>query len=79
MCCCMQGSNHSKIVFQVDIVAEEDYPRFAQPSLLVATRHLRDILISKGYVVSYNEYSGSHEHINWQYSLGEGLIYLLME
>jgi len=59
-----------------DISWEEDHPRFGSPSLLLATRHLRDILKVKGYSVSYNEYSGGHEHLNWQYSLADGLIWL---
>ncbi len=52
-------------------------PRFAYPSLILATRHLRDVLQAKGYTVFYNEYNGAHEGLSWRGSLGDALIALI--
>lgn len=47
------------------------------PSMLVANRHVRDVLQAKGYQFRYVEFNGRHEFANWQETLGDGLIYLL--
>lgn len=49
----------------------------AGPSLLVANRHLRDVLQAKGYAVHYREFNGGHEVLNWRGTLAEGLLLLL--
>ena len=46
------------------------------PSLLHSNRHLRDILLAKGYDFTYREFSGSHDHIWWRDTLADGLIAL---
>ena len=49
----------------------------ARPNLLLANRHLRDILQAKGYPVHYREFNGGHDLV-WQLSiLAEGLRVLL--
>jgi enterochelin esterase family protein len=52
-------------------------PRFAYPSLILATRHLRDVLQAKGYQIFYNEYNGAHEALSWRGTLADGLIALI--
>jgi enterochelin esterase family protein len=47
------------------------------PSLLVANRHLRDVLRAKNYAIDYLEVSAGHNPSNWRYVLPEGLIALL--
>jgi enterochelin esterase family protein len=39
-------------------------------------RHMRDVLLAKGYDVSYHEYSGGHDYASWRGSLADGLIVL---
>ncbi len=48
-----------------------------KPSLLIANRHLRDVLQAKGYAVHYKEFNGGHEHCNWQGTLADGLLALI--
>ena len=47
------------------------------PSPLVANRHLRDVLIAKGYTVKYQEFSGHHSAVNWRGTLPDALMFLL--
>jgi enterochelin esterase-like enzyme len=46
------------------------------PSLLVANRHFRTILRSKGYEVEYVEFNGAHDYACWRGSLADALIAL---
>jgi enterochelin esterase family protein len=40
-------------------------------------RRFRDVCIAKSYPVSYNEFNGGHDRVNWRGSLGPALIALL--
>jgi enterochelin esterase family protein len=51
--------------------------RPGSPSLLVANRHLRDVLRAKGYTVHYKEFNGGHNYIIWQGTLADELVALL--
>lgn len=44
---------------------------------LIANRHMRDVLLAHGYDVSYREFQGAHEYINWRGTIADGLIALL--
>jgi enterochelin esterase family protein len=41
---------------------------------LAQNRHMRDVLLAKGYRVSYHEYSGDHSYASWRGSLADGLV-----
>jgi enterochelin esterase family protein len=45
--------------------------------ILVHSRHLRDVLLAKGYEVQYQQFAGGHDAISWRGTLSDGLIYLL--
>lgn len=51
-----------------------DYPFLAR-----VRRHLRDVLIAKGYDIQYYEYLGGHMYMGFamNHSFSQGLIYLL--
>jgi enterochelin esterase family protein len=46
------------------------------PSILAANRHLRDVLLEKGYEVHYSEVAGGHEPITWRGGIAQGLMQL---
>ncbi len=43
------------------------------PTMLTASRHLRDVLMAKGYPVTYVELSSGHEHVAWRATLGRAI------
>jgi enterochelin esterase-like enzyme len=45
--------------------------------ILEATRHLRDVLLAKGYEVHYQQFVGGHTDLSWRGTLADGLIALL--
>jgi enterochelin esterase family protein len=57
--------------FYLEVGKLEVFPstRTGRPINLHATRHLRDLLRTKGNTVFYSEFNGAHEYINWRESL----------
>ena len=45
--------------------------------VLESNRHLRDVLLAKGYEVHYQQYVGGHDYISWRGTLADGLIALI--
>ena len=52
-------------------------PGFGTVSSLAANRHLRDVLVAKGYTVHYREFNGGHDYVNWRGTLADGLLVLI--
>lgn len=46
-------------------------------SMLTVTRHLRDVLVSRGYRIRYHEYAGGHDPIGWRTALPGALRWFL--
>jgi len=44
---------------------------------LEQSRHMRDVLLAKGYEVHYQEFQGGHDYLSWRGTLAEGLIMLI--
>jgi enterochelin esterase family protein len=45
--------------------------------ILESTRHLRDVLLARGYQVDYQQFVGGHDGLSWRGMLADGLIALL--
>jgi enterochelin esterase-like enzyme len=45
--------------------------------ILESSRHLRDVLLAKGYNVHYQQFAGGHDGLSWRGNLADGLITLL--
>jgi enterochelin esterase family protein len=61
--------------FYLDVGLYEDRGRGI--SSLRVVRHMRDVLQSKGYPVTYAEHSGGHDYVVWRQTLVDGLISLI--
>jgi enterochelin esterase family protein len=45
--------------------------------ILESTRHMRDVLLAKGYEVHYQTFVGGHDYVNWRGTLADGLVALI--
>jgi enterochelin esterase-like enzyme len=55
----------------------ETDPAGSGGAILETTRHLRDVLLAKGYAVQYVQYPGGHDALSWRGLLPEALIALI--
>jgi len=46
-------------------------------SILEPSRHMRDVLLAKGYTVHYQQFISGHDYLNWRGTLADGLITLI--
>jgi enterochelin esterase-like enzyme len=46
-------------------------------AILEPSRHMRDVLLAKGYELDYQENIGGHDYLSWRGSLADGLIALV--
>jgi enterochelin esterase family protein len=72
------GSPKLAVRFYMDVGLMESDPTPGKgPSMVVANRHLREVLKAKGYSVHYAEFNGGHEYLNWRGTLADGLLALI--
>jgi enterochelin esterase-like enzyme len=55
----------------------ENDKRGAGGGILESTRHLRDVLLAKGYQVQFHQFVGGHDGLSWRGNFADGLIALL--
>jgi enterochelin esterase family protein len=44
---------------------------------LEPARHLRDVLLAKGYEVHYQQFVGGHDFLSWRGTFADGLLALI--
>jgi enterochelin esterase-like enzyme len=68
----------SGVRFYLDVGAREHMigPGGA-PSQIEVNRAMRDTLASRGYAVTYAEFPGAHDYVNWRRTFADGLLALL--
>ena len=61
--------------FYLDVGNRETMPGPGDaPSQLAANRRMRDALKTRGYPVTYAEYTGGHDYINWRRTFADALL-----
>jgi enterochelin esterase-like enzyme len=63
--------------FWVEAGTLENGSPMPNSNLLSTNRHMRDVLVARGYEVSYREFAGGHDPFNWRGTIGDGLVALL--
>ena len=46
-------------------------------AILEPSRHMRDVLLAKGYEVHYRQFASGHDYLNWRGTLADGLMVLI--
>lgn len=64
-----------RFALDVGILETAAFERFA--SLYHANLHMRDVLVAKGYEVSFREFPGGHDYLWWRETIADSLIALL--
>jgi enterochelin esterase family protein len=79
------AADRMPIRFYLDVGLYDNVPWASRPldeaaldqGLTLANRHMRDILLAKGYDVTYLETGGDHGSLRWRATLADGLMTLL--
>ncbi|MGX3021348.1 esterase family protein [Ursidibacter sp. B-7004-1] len=53
------------------------YFESGRSEILQTSRHLKDVLLAKGYPITYREYSTAHGYLAWKNIITDGLVALL--
>ncbi len=69
-------SEKQPLSFYLDVGLLEDWFE-SPPSILLTNRHMRNVLLAKGYPVHYAEFNGGHESLCWRGTLADGLLALV--
>ncbi len=68
---------HAGLRFYLDVGSREHFTVGpGAPTQLDASRHLRDVLRRRGYPVTYAEYDGWHDYVNWRTGFADGVLAL---
>ncbi|WP_346961848.1 alpha/beta hydrolase-fold protein [Clostridium sp.] len=72
-----KDSERLPIKFYLNAGVLEDDPYDTEPIMMEVINNMRDVLIKKGYEVSYETFPSGHDYLSWGETLGTGLIELL--
>jgi enterochelin esterase-like enzyme len=69
------GAPRSGLRFYLDVGVRETFPGpGGAPDQLTVVRRMRDELRARGFPVTYAEYVGGHDYINWRRTFADGLV-----
>lgn len=71
-----RDADRTSLRFYLDVGVFERSPDPRYPDQVAVNRHMRDVLLSRGYGVRYAEFNGGHDYACWAGTLGDGIIYL---
>jgi enterochelin esterase-like enzyme len=71
-----ETSKKLSLKFYLTVGKYETLPKPGNTNQLLVNRKFADVLKQKGYAVSYLEFYGAHEYVDWQGTLADGLISL---
>ena len=57
-------------LFEVDVLG-------GGGAILEPSRHMRDVLLAKGYDVRYQQMASAHDYLSWRGTLADGLMFLV--
>lgn len=65
------------INFYLNAGVLEDHPYDDEPIMMEVINNMRDVLLSKGYNVKYENFYSGHDYLSWGETLATGLIALI--
>lgn len=73
----VRESPRGDVRFYLEAGTQETGPEPYDLEILPNNRLFRDLLLERGYPVSYSEYFGGHDHVQWRGTLASGICALL--
>jgi enterochelin esterase-like enzyme len=71
-------SSPRAIRFYIEVgTLEVNRESFKGVNMLSSNRHFRDVLLAKGYSVTYHEFVGGHSDLNWRGEFANGILALI--
>lgn len=65
------------IKFYLNAGVLEDHPYDDEPIMMEVINNMRNVLLSKGYIVKYENFQSGHDYLCWGETLATGLISLI--
>ena len=66
------------IRFYIEVgTLESNRESFKGVNMVSSNRHFRDVLVARGYSVTYHEFVGGHSDLNWRGGFAEGILALI--
>lgn len=72
-----EESEGLSIKFYLNAGILEDAPYDTEPIMMKVINNMRDVLIEKGYEISYENFPSGHDYLSCGETLGTGLIELI--
>ncbi|SDT49596.1 alpha/beta hydrolase-fold protein [Actinoplanes derwentensis] len=60
--------------FYLDVGILEDRPLPGGSTMVQVSRRMRDALRARGFDVTWSEYTGAHDYVNWRRTFADGLL-----